>query len=166
MRAVTGRRLFLNQFVPWALYLSGTVAGVVILYWVRKRLFRFKETVKFYLTDFATIIVNTFLSGIAFGSLIYWGFIFLNDQLTKDDAVIDQQVAIYSISLKSTGTSNSIYFKWMGTEQSINNFRATDIIRKAAMEGDYEKYRLQLSLRKGLLNSYAIEGWSVVAVDR
>jgi len=49
----------------------------------------------------------------------------------------------------------------MGTEQSINNFVSSDLIRLAAKTQNYENYHLNLTLRKGLLTSYIIDDWSV-----
>jgi len=112
------RLLFLNQYIPFGIYLLGTVVGMPVLYWVRKKLFKIRETVKLNITDFVIIIKNIFLSGVVFGSLAYWIFIFVNYRAAEKAEVRLEKIEIYKISIKSSGTHNSIYFKlWEQSSQ-------------------------------------------------
>ncbi|OQP59752.1 hypothetical protein A3860_36345 [Niastella vici] len=163
-RIIKHRQLFLNHYIPFGIYLLGTVVGMVALYWVRRKLFKIRETVKIYMTDFVIIVKNIFLSGVVFGSLAYWIFTFFNYKAAEKAAVQFQKIEIDKISIKSSGTHNSIYFKFMGTQQAINNFVSTDIIRLAAKSENYGNYFLNLKFRKGLLTSYVIDHWSVESI--
>jgi hypothetical protein len=154
--------MFLNNYIPISLYLAGTLVGLGVLFLIRKTFFDFEETLQFFFTDFTTLVKNLFLSVVVFGTTSFWFFEYVNERLVDSADAIYIKCKVFKVYIVSAGSSNTIDFDFFGNDESIDNFNSTELMRQANKEGNYEKYFLNLTIKKGLLTSYILEDYSFV----
>jgi hypothetical protein len=155
------RQIFLNSYVPFFIFFTGSTTGLIVIYFIRKALFNIEENIINFFLDFVVMAKSIFLAVLIFGNLSSWFFDYLNMKSTKNVEIVFQKCRVYKISLSSAaGTHNSINFEFMGKNKSINNFTSTELMRTAYKNGGYDSFYLQLSFKKGLLTSYVIEDYS------
>jgi hypothetical protein len=106
-----------------------------------------------------------FLSLVTFGAILSWLFDLLNAKSTENSELVFEKCKVDGIFVSSGSSGKSINYKFLDTYQSLRNISPTAEMRQAAQEGRYDKYYLELLVKKGLLFSYIIEDWDFV-VDK
>jgi hypothetical protein len=162
---ITYRLIWEKFYFPILIYLIGTILGLGILIVIRRAIFNFEESFRFFLTDFVTIVKNLFLAVVVFGSMSSWLFDYLNMKFIDSAESTFEKCKVYNVILSSSGTHNTVNFDFFGKEQSINNFTASKSMKEAYKQGKYDKCYLNLTFKKGLLTSYIIEDYSFVIED-
>lgn len=155
-RKAMHRQIFLNQMTPFLIFVGGAVLGFVLLYPIRFFIFKINQSFYRFLTNFVTLVKSLFLSFLIFGTLFSWVFDYLNEKKIKQEDTQEIRCKIYKIIVSSSGTHNTIDFDFLTKKRSINNLVFSNQIHAAAKEKNYDKYFINLKVKKGYLNSFLI----------
>ncbi len=153
---------FQKVYVPWIVFVGGTVLGLVPIYWIRRYVFSMDVTLRTFFSDFVANAKNIFLSIMVFGFLANRGFHKIIEVRVAGKPEIIAKLPVEKISLNMGGrvSRNSIDFSLDGYPQSIINFYVTKEIRQAAEHG--LKGCLVLHYQRGPWTSYVINDWDFV----
>jgi hypothetical protein len=153
---------FQKVYVPWIVFIGGSVLGLVPVYWIRRYVFSMDVTPRTFFSDFVANAKNIFLSIMVFGFLANRGFHkFIEVRVAgKPEIIAKLPVERISLNMGGRASRNGIDFLLDGNPQSFNNFYVTKEIRQAAEQG--LKGYLLLHYQRGPWTSYVINDWDFV----
>jgi hypothetical protein len=147
------------NYPDWLLYSCVSIVSLVILFFrIKKAMndqskFKALDRILFWGLFICTVLVPSYF----IGAIILIPFNYYNIEYARNNSTVSERCEITGVSLRSR--PRCVFYKFHSRTNMVNGY--IPIMQEVSDSKRYKDYEFVVDVRRGLLNSFVMDGWTI-----